>query len=107
MFNKAVFALLLVVSLLCAIGNLALAQEVRATLGGRVVDAQGAVVPNATVVVVSDATGVKQQTQTNADGNRVAQFLLPARYQHSFTASGFTPARRTRIPLPSSDYNQS
>lgn len=106
MFNKAVFAVLLVVSLLCAIGNLALAQEVRATLGGRVADAQGAVVPNATVVVVSDATGVKQQTQTNAEGNWVIQFLLPARYQFSVTAPGFKTASRTGITLQVGDYKQ-
>src|SRR5260370_17189790 len=106
MFNKAVFALLLVVSLLCAIGNLAPAKEVRATLGGRVVDVAGEVGPDVSVVVVSDATGVKQQTQTNADGNWVVQFLLPARYQFSVTASGFKTASRTGITLQVGDYKQ-
>jgi hypothetical protein len=35
------------------------AQEVRATMGGRVFDAQGGVVPSAAVLVVSDDTEVK------------------------------------------------
>jgi hypothetical protein len=47
--------------------TLALGQEARATVGGRVVDTQGAVIPNAPVDVVSNDTGVSsplQRTQT-------------------------------------------
>ena len=44
-----------------ATGPLVQAQQSRAMLGGRVIDAQGASVPEADVVVTSDDTGVKQQ----------------------------------------------
>ena len=47
-----------------ATADLAWPQEARATLGGRVTDPQGAVIPSAVVVVTSDATGVEQRTKT-------------------------------------------
>src|SRR5258708_39183206 len=75
------------------------AQEVRATMGGRVIDAQGGVVPSATVLVVSDDTEVKQQTSTNPQGNWIVQFLLPGRYHLSVTAPGFKAMERSGIPL--------
>jgi protocatechuate 3,4-dioxygenase beta subunit len=55
-------------------------QEARASIGGRVVDAQGAIVAGAQVVVVSEDTGVKQTTTTNSDGNWSVHFLIPGRY---------------------------
>src|SRR5215831_17414616 len=65
------------------------AQEARAALGGRVTDAQGAVVPGATVTVISDDTGIKQQTTSNSQGNWIVEFLLPGRYQFTVAAAGF------------------
>jgi hypothetical protein len=44
-------------------------QSSRANLGGRVMDAQGASVPNATIAVIGDDTGVTQTTKTNESGN--------------------------------------
>ena len=79
------------------------AQEVRATLGGRVTDAQGAVVPNAQVVVLSDDSNVKTRTKTNGDGNWLAQFLLPGHYRFTVTADGFTTVGRTGIELQAAD----
>jgi hypothetical protein len=83
--------------------DLARGQEARATLGGRVLDPQGAVVPNATVVVTSDDTKVKQQTQTNAQGNWIVQFLIPGHYSFSVTAQGFKTAERTGLQLQAAD----
>ncbi|MFB3829750.1 MAG: TonB-dependent receptor domain-containing protein [Bryobacteraceae bacterium] len=94
---------LLVVALACALASPLAAQEARATLAGRVTDSQGAAVPEATVVVVSDDTGVKHQTQTNMQGNWGVQFLLPGRYRFSVTAAGFKTAHRTGITLQVSD----
>jgi len=82
------------------------AQEVRATMGGRVIDAQGGVVPSATVVVVSDDTEVKQQTSTNPQGNWIVQFLLPGRYHLSVTAPGFKAMERSGILLQAGDNKQ-
>ena len=83
-----------------------LAQEVRATLGGRVIDAQGGVVPGAAVVVASDETGVKQHVLTNSQGNWTVQFLLAGHYRISITAAGFKTLERTGIELQAADNKQ-
>ena len=88
---------------LCAVAGISDAQKVRATLGARVVDAQGGVVPAATVVVVSDETAVKQQTTTNAQGNWILEFLWPGRYRFSVTSAGFKTLDRSGITLQAGD----
>ena len=75
-------------------------------MGGRVTDAQGGVVPAATVLVVSDDSGVKQQTSTNPQGNWIVQFLLPGRYRFSITAPGFKSLDRSGIQLQAGDNKQ-
>lgn len=87
-------------------GSLAGAQEVRAIVGGRVTDPAGGVIPNASVVVVSDDTGVKQQTRTNNDGNWTVQFLLPGHYHFTVTAPGFKTEERQKIELQAADNKQ-
>jgi hypothetical protein len=56
---------------LVAIAHPMLAQEVRASLGGRVTDVQGALVPGAKVTVTSEDTNVEQHATTNDSGNWV------------------------------------
>src|SRR5579864_7485849 len=82
------------------------AQEARATLSGRVVDPQNAVVPQARVVVRSDDTGVEQSTQTNGQGNRTVRFLIPGYYSFRVTAPGFKQVERKRIELQTADQKQ-
>src|SRR5438046_5470631 len=72
----------------------ALAQEARATLSGRVTDPQGAAVPSAIVVVMSNDTGVTRQTQTNGQENWIVEDLLQGAYQSSVAASGFSTMER-------------
>lgn len=86
---------------LCA--RFGVAQEVRASLGGKVTDAQGALVPNAQVSVISEDTGVKQFTNTNENGNWLVQFLLPGSYQFTVTSPGFKTLRRDHIVLQTAD----
>src|SRR5436309_520291 len=78
-------------------------QEARATIGGRVVDPQGALVPAAQVVVTSDDTGVKQTTITNSDGNWSVRFLIPGRYHFTVNAAGFKAAVSSRVELQTAD----
>ena len=87
---------------LCAAPR-ARAQQDRAALGGRVTDPQGAAVPNAIVVLTSNDTGVTRQTQTNAQGNWIVQFLLPGSYQFSVTAPGFKTTDHRGIALRTAD----
>ncbi len=82
------------------------AQTSRATLGGRVTDAQGSAVPNAEVSVVSEETDVKQITKTNEQGNWIVQFLIPARYNFTISAAGFKSIERKGIVLQTSDNKQ-
>src|SRR5215472_14408457 len=44
------------------------AQESRATLEGRITDQQGAVVPKASIEVISQETEIRQRTTSNAEG---------------------------------------
>jgi hypothetical protein len=83
--------------------SLCLGQEARATLGGRVTDPQGAVVPNAQVVVTSDDTGVAQTSTTNSDGNWSVRFLVPGRYHFTVSAAGFKEAEHPTIELQTAD----
>lgn len=83
-----------------------LAQEVRATLGGKVTDAQGALVPEAAVTVVSDDSGVVHRTTTNTHGNWVVEFLLPGHYRFSVVAGGFKTSERAGIELQAADSKQ-
>jgi hypothetical protein len=83
-----------------------MAQEVRATLGGRVTDPQGAAVPNASVTLVSDDTNVKYETKTNPQGSWTVEFLLPAHYHFTVAAPGFKTAERNGIELQTADVKQ-
>ncbi|HQR33792.1 MAG TPA: TonB-dependent receptor, partial [Blastocatellia bacterium] len=65
------------------------AQTPTAELKGRVTDATGAVVPNATIKVVNQDTNIQQQTVSNAIGEFVLLYLPPARYVLEAQASGF------------------
>src|SRR5882724_11037985 len=82
------------------------AQEVRATLGGRVTDGQGAAVASALVTVISQETNVEQHARTNPQGNWTMQFLLPGIYTFTISSQGFKTARSGQIELQASDIKQ-
>ncbi len=86
--------------------SLGLAQEVRATLGGKVTDSQGGLVAGANVTVVSDDTGVLHRSKSNAQGNWTAEFLLPGHYHFSISLDGFKTAERAGIQLQAADSKQ-
>jgi len=90
----------------CAVVNPAMSQEVRATLGGRVTDPQGAVVPGASVVLISEDTNVKYEAKTNSQGLWTVEFLLPAHYRFTIAAAGFKNSERTAIELQTADVKQ-
>lgn len=100
---RVVFSAALLTVIACTTSH---AQEVRATIGGRVTDAQGAVVPGASVTVTSDDTSVKQDTRTNSQGNWTVQFLLPGHYHFTVTAPGFKTEQRSGITLQTADNKQ-
>lgn len=59
------------------------------TLRGTVTDPNGAVIPNATVKITDQTTGLSRDLTTDGEGNYEAAALKPGTYKVSITASGF------------------
>ncbi len=75
------------------------AQEVGATLSGTVTDPTGAAVPEATVRVTNQATGVSVQTTSNASGDYVLPALGPGTYTLNVEKTGFKTSVINNITL--------
>jgi hypothetical protein len=80
-----------------------IAQESRATVGGRVTDSSGGAIPGVAVEVISDDTGVTQRSRTNEKGNWTVLFLLPGSYHFTLNAPGFESITRTGVVLEVAD----
>ncbi len=65
--------------------------QFNAGIQGTVQDANGAVVPNTTVTLVNDATGVKQTTASGSSGVYRFTSLAAGSYTVSTTVQGFSP----------------
>ncbi|HXN47527.1 MAG TPA: TonB-dependent receptor [Bryobacteraceae bacterium] len=75
------------------------AQAVDSNLIGSVSDSSGAAVPNATVVALNVATGVKYTASTNTAGEYRVNNLPVGQYDVSATANGFSAAKVTNVAL--------
>jgi hypothetical protein len=75
------------------------AQVAGATLTGTVIDASGAVIPNAKVFIKNTATGITREVATNTAGLYLAPNLLPGNYEVTTSATGFSTQLRTGIEL--------
>src|SRR5690349_3812837 len=92
-----VFALL-VTSLLILGGVSALAQSTTdGAVGGTVYDANGAVVPNATVVVHNNGTNAEQRVTTDVSGYYRVRQLQPATYTVTVNSTGFAPYKAENV----------
>jgi Carboxypeptidase regulatory-like domain/TonB dependent receptor len=85
-FRFSALSLAAALCLLFATGALA---QSTATLQGTVTDQQGAVVPNAKVIVRNQATSAERTAQTDADGNYQVAALPPGVYRVEVQAQGF------------------
>src|ERR1700733_2770006 len=70
-----------------------------ATTSGHVTDSSGAAIPNASVTIANDTTGVTSAVVTNAAGYYVATFLKPGTYTITVSAPGFEAAVRKSLTL--------
>ncbi len=77
----------------------ALAQDFRATVTGRVTDANRAAIPNASVQVKNIGTNEVSTATTNSEGNYRVPFLRPGTYSITVESSGFKRATRDNIEL--------
>lgn len=82
--------------------GLAMSQETRGRIVGRVADPSGAVVPQASVRVVNSATNVANESRTNSEGNFFV-ILEPGNYTVSVEAQGFKKKTVSQIVVRSGD----
>ncbi|MGB6482338.1 MAG: TonB-dependent receptor [Candidatus Acidiferrales bacterium] len=80
------------------------AQEFRATLTGQVTDPSGAVVPNATVTAVNDATKISYTAKTTGKGVYYIPYVLPGSYTVTVDAPGFKTAVQDKVLLVAAQY---
>ena len=75
------------------------AQVVGGTLSGTVTDSTGAALTNAVILVHNDETGNERNLTTGPDGRYSAPSIPIGTYTITAKLPGFTPQRRTGIPL--------
>jgi outer membrane receptor protein involved in Fe transport len=75
------------------------AQEIRATVTGRVTDPQGAVLPGATVTSTNVDTNVSLDTVTDVNGGYTISQLQPGPYKLTATLQGFKTFIREGVTL--------
>ncbi len=94
--RKEIAAALLAI---CGFAAPVLSQVSRGTITGRVIDPSGAVVPDASVIVLQTATGSRSAVVTNAAGEYTAPFLAPGSYSITVTVTGFDTIVRRGIQV--------
>ena len=82
------------------IATSAAAQTTTGTISGRVLDAQGAALPGATVTAKSDNLQGSRQTVTSANGDYILTGLPSGAYTITFTLSGFQTQTRNVVLAP-------
>src|SRR3954451_15905894 len=81
------------------------AQITTGTVTGRVVDSSGAVVPSASVTLISETRGTKSATLiTNSDGDYVFPNVAPDTYTVEVMATSFKVTRRTGVVVSGADH---
>lgn len=85
------------VTLLCAVS--ASAQTVTGTLQGTVSDMNGAVIPDAEIIVHNVETGQQRTLTTKGDGFYVASFMPLGRYNVTASKTGFAKAVKESIDI--------
>ncbi|MGA3127924.1 MAG: carboxypeptidase regulatory-like domain-containing protein [Candidatus Korobacteraceae bacterium] len=68
-------------------------------IAGKVIDASGSVIPEATVAITNTETGMLQITKTNAVGAYSFPILPVGHYRLKMTATGFRPYLRDNIAM--------
>ena len=79
----------------------ALAFSQDAELEGVVKDQSGAVVPGASITLLTPTTGARRTIATDRSGRYIFSFLNPGTYTITAELSGFQPATRAAVALDS------
>ncbi len=88
--------------LLCCVVSVPLAAGAQSgystgTIRGTVVDAQGALVPNATVTILDSGKGTTRTLSTDKNGAYQATSLIPGTYEIDIEAPGFAKLSATQV----------
>jgi hypothetical protein len=98
-FSKAVWSLALAIGV-CLIAVAASAQNITTgSIAGTITDAQGGVLPGATVTATHVDTGTAYETVTNADGHFSIINVRVGRYSVAATMSGFKDLKQDNIDV--------
>jgi len=90
----------LIVSMLALLGaGLLPAQTVTGTLEGHVQDSTGALVPNVSITVVNQDTGMGRTTATNSEGFYLVTFLPLGVYRVTAAVPGFRTVNKTGVTV--------
>lgn len=93
------------ICLLAVCSTMIHAQVNTGAIVGTVTDSSGAVVPNASVTLTNQQTGVTSEDHTNQSGNYAFRALLPGVYKISVKAAGFDTIEQINIPVQVSQIN--
>ena len=85
--------------LLLGVSTPALAQQGTAQLGGKISDAQGAVLPGVTIVITNEETGITREITSTAEGGYFASQMVPGHYRIAAKLEGFKALDRRGISL--------
>jgi hypothetical protein len=101
MFRSRWFVMLVLAVIMFSGASRAFAQGATGQLSGTVVDPNGAVVQNATVLVRNVDTALERQATTGDDGAFAVQLLPPGSYRVEITAQGFatTVVENVRVQI--------
>ena len=84
----------------CLLAGMSYAQSAAtATILGRVVDPQDALLPDAKVTAINTVTGVRRSGNTTSSGDYAIPNLSPGTYDIKVEASGFAVGKAMRIKL--------
>ena len=75
------------------------AQDSRGSIGGRVEDSSGGVLPGVTVTIVNNGTNSTSTVVTNGDGLFTAPFLIPGSYRVTVELAGFQTSVRETVEV--------
>jgi outer membrane receptor protein involved in Fe transport len=82
--------------------SFAIAQTSQGTVAGTVRDASGAVIAQASVTLINEATGVTRETKSNDQGEFRADAVVPGPYTIRVAAGGFDPKEIKGLNVPPS-----
>ncbi|MEP7272846.1 MAG: carboxypeptidase-like regulatory domain-containing protein [Acidobacteriota bacterium] len=99
MWRTRAIAIFMTASLMVCFAISVNAQEFRGSVSGRITEASGSAVPNATVIVTNTSTNAATKVTTNNVGEFTVLYLTPGPYKVSVEAKGFKKSLREGVEI--------